>query len=231
MRRWTLAQIRAKIVADLDLSDEVFISASEMTAYINEAIDAAEQEILKIDGDYFATWANFAITQGTSMYDLPTAIYAQKIRGLIYSNGSERYPIRKLREGNKPMDAEDIRAAGSSLRYRYTIVLDEDDGTPQIEFYPAPRETSATAVKIWYDRNSTELSDESDECDLPEAMNFVFAHVKQSCLAKEFLGSPPQFIVDEVKRQRQLLNDALSNRIPDNDDEIEADFSHYEEHS
>ena len=42
---WTWAQVKTKIMNDLDLNEETFIRPSELLEYCNEAIDEAEAEI------------------------------------------------------------------------------------------------------------------------------------------------------------------------------------------
>jgi hypothetical protein len=230
MDLWTLDQIKTKVMDDLDLHEETFISDSELTAYVNEAIDAAEQEIVKIDEDYFLTYEYLALALGVQVIDFPTGIYASKVRGIVYSNGSERYRIRKIRRRAEFEELDEISATGSAEWYRYIIKNDLATGQ-KIVLYPAARETSSSNVKLWHIRNAKKLASGSDACDLPECINFILAHVKQSCWAKEFMGNPPQFAVAETEKQCKLMVETLTEREPDGDNEIEADFSHYNEHN
>jgi hypothetical protein len=71
MRYWTFAEIKAKVESDLGMEDEDFVSADEMLAYGNEAIDEAEAEIHTINEDYFLTMGPISLVSGTDSYDLP----------------------------------------------------------------------------------------------------------------------------------------------------------------
>src|SRR3972149_6519778 len=98
---FTLAQIRTKVQNDLDLLDEDFITVAELDAYINEGIDVAEAEIHTIyemkNQHYFLSVANISLVTGTSYYASPADIYANKIRRLIYDDGSRKYKLRVIK--------------------------------------------------------------------------------------------------------------------------------------
>jgi hypothetical protein len=229
MLRWTLAQIKAKVENDLDLVDELFITPTELTAYINEAIDEAEQEIITLRGDdYFETSVPLTFVQGTSQYAMPATIYANKIRGLIYSSGSIQYEIKRIKNWRKFAEIADINAYGSSIDYQYILRHDSVTANYKIEIYPTPRESGNVAT-LWFIRNANVLSVDADICDLPEAMGFIFAHVKKSCKAKEHGGEAPDPVLKELDRQRELMVSALTEEVVDNHNEVEMDLSHYEE--
>ena len=67
---FTLGQIRTKLKQDLDLEQEQFVTASELTGYINEAIDDAEAIIHGLYRDYFLTQENLSLVNGTKEYAL-----------------------------------------------------------------------------------------------------------------------------------------------------------------
>ncbi len=98
---WTLAEITAKIKRDLDLEAETFVRPVELTDYINEAIDEAEAEIHTLYEDYFLTTAPITLVPNQEEYDLPTDIYAHKIRRMIFNNTSSIYKIRRIQDWRK----------------------------------------------------------------------------------------------------------------------------------
>lgn len=64
--------------------------------------------------------------------------------------------------------------------------------------------------------------------DIPEFTTFVIQWAKVRCISKEFdprTGGE----ADELKRQKKQMVDTLTGRVPDDNDEIEADFTHYYE--
>lgn len=229
--RYTLAQLRSQIQVETDTQDEDFIDDSEINQYINDAIDEAEKEILAINQDYFLTSASLAITQGTSQYPLPATIYAQKVRGLMYSNGSIIYPIPRIRDWKKFEEAAIITQYGSNFqRYKYLIRHDSATADYKLTLYPAALETHATAITIWYLRNANTLSSDSDYCDIPEALQFIKAHVRMRIFAKELGGQIQPEDLAEMERQKKLMIDILTDQTPDNDDDlVELDATSYEE--
>lgn len=231
MQYQTLAQIKTKIKNDLDLNDEQFITPNELLGYINEAIDDIEAEIHTIYEDYFLASANIALVSGTSDYSLPSNIYANKIRGLVYSNGSRIYKIKKLSRSNQFEEMAFINQYISGTEdLQYKIVNASAAAGPVIRFFPTPQETSASAVTIWYIRNANKLSADTDLCDVPEFANYVYQFVKVRCYEKEIHPNLAQAAV-ERDRLRNLMQETLRDMIPDADSEVEKDFSFYEDFS
>jgi hypothetical protein len=219
VRQWTLAELKTKINNDMDTGDEDFVESSELTALVNEAIDEAEAHVHNLYEDYFITEANIALVSGTADYAYPSDIYASKVRDLYYENGATKYeilPIRSLKE------LPNI-SAGDNYRWRN---INTSAGGPKIRFHPTPTETSSTNVTIRYLRNAKQLSATSDTLDIPEAANFIIAYAKMKIAAKE-----PHFLLpalaQEVEQQRRLLIETLTNRVDDENDAIQPDFSFY----
>lgn len=229
---WTKKQIIDKVSADLDLQEESLITASEFQGYLHEAIGDCEAIIHNIDEDYFLRSAPVALQQGVSRATLPVGIYASKIRGMIYRDGTLRYPIRRIRtyQEFETLTELDINpTATEDLSY----ILVNDDATTgvEIEFHPSPAVTAASFVTLWYLREANRPVLDSDVCDIPEFINYIFAHMKRSCMAKEGLGVAPPEAHAMVQTQEDRMKSTLKNRVPDNDTEIQLDLSHYWEHS
>lgn len=219
----TLAQIKTLVKDPLDLNEEVFIDDSELLAYINDGIREAEANICTIYEDYFLTKSTISLVTGTAQYTLPADIYANKIRGFIYDDGSDSYQVSKLR------DFKEIPHLENSWSYQFLITNSATDGI-QINIYPAPRITSSTALTCWYLRNAKQLVDDSDVCDIPEFVSFIVQHAKVRCMEKE--GHP---LLEEARsdweRQRTLMVETLTAMIVDEDNKITMDTSIYEEMS
>ncbi len=226
----TLATIRAKIEQDLDLEEELFIPQNEILGYINEAIDEAEANIHTLYEDYFLTSANLALVNGTSDYALPTNIYANKIRGVQYANGSTIYKIRQLRDNERFESAALINLSQASDFYRYLLLNNSASAGITLRLFPPARETSATNVTIWYLRNANTLSVDADKCDIPEFVNFIYQYVKVRCYEKE--GHPNLGVaLTRLDQQKQLMVETLTSMVPDGDSTIEQDHTYYQEHS
>lgn len=232
MASFTKAQIIDKVELDLDLQEETLITPAEMQGYLHDAIADCEAIIHSIDEDYFLRSRALSVVSGTRRVALPADIYASKIRGMIYNDGSKRYPIKRIRtyqEFETMVELDTNTSSEDELRY----VLVNDDATTdvQIEFHPPPSITSASIITLWYLRDAARPVADSDLCDIPEFINYIYAHMKRACMAKEALGLAPPEAHADVQRQETRMKNTLKNRTPDNDSEIQLDLSHYLEHT
>lgn len=231
MREWTGTELKEKVVNDLDLSNETSIADAEYLGYMNEAIDEAEAEIhrLGVEDEYFLEHAMLSLVSGTSAYAMPANIYANKIRGIVYANGSDIYQVKRIRGRNKFLYVAELDYENSATAaYRYFVNNVTGTGR-RINLVPAARETSALVMKVWFIRNAARISALSDTLDIPEFANFVLSHMKCRLLMKE--GDPRvQLELVNLQNQRKLMIDTLTEMVPDEDSgEIDSDFSHYEE--
>lgn len=223
---WTYSEIRTKVEQDLALEDEVFVEPAELLGYVNEAIDEAEAEIHGLYEDYFLSRATITLVQGTEEYSLPSDIYAHKIRNLIYRNGSEVYQIHRIKDWRKFEEYAVESINQSSTTYQW-FLLNATAGSPKILLSP-PAKQSGAYVTIWYLRNANTLVEDTDICDIPEFINFVLQYTKVRCYEKE--GHPNlQKAMADLEQQRQQMISTLATMTPDAENELEADYSIYEE--
>ena len=227
MKYWTLSALRTKIERELDLEGEVFMQEPEMNEYINDGIDKAESQIHSLYEDYFLTYSPISLVSGTSRYSLPTTIYANKIRKVIYKNNSDVYEVKRLRDKNKLLNYALNRASSNSNpAYEYLLVNDTA-GQPEIIFTPAVNETGSF-IEVWHIRNANRLEVDTDICDIPEFIRYVVQYVKVRCYDKE--GHPHLGIAQqELAELQQDMVSTLSGMVADDDNEIEADYSSYQE--
>lgn len=223
---WTLAQIRQKVKADLDIEGETFIRADEFDNYVNEAIDEAEAEIHAQYDDYFLTRATISLVSNQEEYDLPSDIYAHKIRRITYSNGSSTYTVTRLKDWKKFEKYEVASNYETSNLYQY-FIINESAGSPKILLSPPSRE-DGDYLTVWYLRQANRLEDATDVCDIPEFVNFIFQYVKVRVYEKEGHPNMPA-AVQILEQQRSLMLGVLATMVPDADNIIEEDFSFYEE--
>lgn len=242
MKTWTYSEVKTKIQRDLDLQDETFITADELIDYVNEGIDEAEAEIHKLHEDYFLTSSGITLVNGTASYVMPTSIYANKIRGIVYQNGSRIYEVRRLRGQGKPIAKALMNYNPSSTDdYRYDI---SNDSVPKVVFYPTPQESGAY-MTAWFLRNAARVPHVGDakpvsgtysqaevdafSLDIPEFTSFVIQFAKVRCLEKE--GDPRlDGAVTILQQQRKMMIDTLTQMVPDDDDTVPMDLSFYEDH-
>jgi len=228
MRYWTYAEIKSKVETDLDLQSETFITPEEMLAYCNEAIDETEAEIHTLYEDYFLDSEVVSIVNGTDGYALPSNIYAHKIRDIIYRNGGNIWPLKRIRDWKKIRDYSVWKYYGHGQVTEY-FIKNSIVGEPQFILSPPNLETG-DFLTVWYLRNANRMTDENSVCDIPEFVSFVIVFMKYKCMQKEGHPSTPEIIAD-LEQQRGQMRAVLSGMVADNDTEIEADYSHYREHS
>lgn len=251
MKRWAYEEVRDKVLTDLDIAEEDFIGADEMVGYCNAALDEAEAAIhrLGVEDEYFLADAAVALVSGTSSYAMPSDIYANKIRGLVYDDGTNAYMVKRLRRSNQVLAATlALRASAAQDDYQYSIKNPDPTTGPRLVLSPPSRETSSTVMKLWYIRNmarvpligedigtggapdpATLADQEAAIIEVPEFTNFVIAYMKVECAKK---GDPRiELFRDELAKERRTMIETLTEMVLDDDNEVEADLTHYEEHS
>lgn len=166
---WTMGGMSDKVREDTDLleedPDEQFITLSMMIGYFNEAIDEAEAEIMTIREDYFRTFDYMPIIEGVSEYPMPSNIYLQKLRGLVYANGTVIYPIHRFHTSQKFTGMAFAEQYGASDDYRYDIYNPSPSEGEKMVLFPPSRETAIlppldsqfTPIKRWYIRNANRV--------------------------------------------------------------------------
>lgn len=220
----TYSAIKTKIENDLDLIDETFISETELLGYMNEAINDAQAVIhnLGLEARYFLTQDTLTISNGTSDYSMPTDIYANKIVHIQYTNGSKTYYLRRIREmGEIPFIevAEDYKYQIFNLTAGIVMRL-----------FPTPVESGAFITRYYIRevRALTTSTDASNTCEIPECINFLYQHVKTRCYEKEGNKNLEKAVMD-LKTQHDLMVQTLQEMVPDTNNQILPDFSHYED--
>jgi len=223
---WTWAQIKNKVKADLDLEGEVFIRPDELLGYANEAIDEAEAEIHTLYEDYFMARKTLTIVPGQEEYALPFDIYAQKIRRIVYNDGSSVYTVFRLKDWKKFESYNIAKNFATSDLYQW-FFLNQVAGEPRILLVPQGRD-SGPYLSVWYLRQANRLEEDADICDIPEFYNFIFQYIKVKVYEKE--GHPNMGKAEmDLEKQRSLMNATLAQIAPDAHNEIELDISFYEE--
>lgn len=222
MKIWTWAEIKTEVLKEYDLEDERFITPIELIQYGNKAIDRVEQLIHTIYEDYLLSSSDLVLTAGVSEYALPADIYAHKLVELWYQNGSKRYEIKRIRRKG------DHRRVESTDEYMYRIFNRTEAVGPRIKIYPTPQEDLTVAGGIEYIRNMARILDDTSLIDAPESAPYIIQFIKDKCTNKE-RGTQDAGESGALSREEQLLVETLSNMVPDEDNVMLADFSHYED--
>jgi hypothetical protein len=228
---WTLATLRTKIEDDLDLDIgagvEAFISLTEFAGLVNEAIDRAEQSVHTLYEDYFLTRSVLPLVSGTEEYALPDGIYAHKIRRIVYRNGSTVFEVPRIRDWRKFEKYEASKPHSGGNLYSY-FLLNSVPGEPKLLVVPTPTE-AGNFFQMWYIRGANRLVNDTDKLDIPEAQNFILAYIRMKVFEKE-MNPNLQKAASDVDIEKRQLEETLTAMVPDADNEIEPDYSAYEEH-
>jgi hypothetical protein len=224
---WTYSQIRDKVERDLDLEGENFITPEEMLGYANEAVDEVERQIHNLCEDYFLTRGTITLIQGQEEYALPSDIYAMKVRAIVYRLGNSVWKVERIRDWHKFEQYEVHQTAqGDQIQYGF-FVVNAVAGAPRILLAPTPNE-AGSVLKIWYIRNANTLVNDSDVCDIPEAVNYIMQYMKVRCYEKEMSPNLAKAAAD-LEQEKQTTLATLSQQVVDNSNEIEADFRLYDD--
>lgn len=143
----TYGAIRTFVQQKLDLQEESFITLSEILTYTEEAIRFCEAEIhkLNIEDQYFLAQAPLALVSGKSDYDMPGNIYANKILRVVYSKGSDIFPVKRSRHSGRFENRENLRQYGASSSawiWEYSLYNNDSRSGTKFRLYPTPSESS-----------------------------------------------------------------------------------------
>ena len=198
----TYLDLKTDVERELNLQDEDLVTPAEMLKYANEAIDSAEALIINLNEDYFlAEPFTITLVSGQSGYSLPSDIYAQKIRAIIYNNGNKIYRI------SKASSFEDFINLQVNADFKYIVTNSYTNGV-KLVFGPTPQEAGAF-ITVYYLRNAQTLVNDTDVIDLPEAYNYILQYVKDKCINKERFtpdAGPSPALVEEQKKLLTTLH-------------------------
>lgn len=229
---WSFYDADAKIRRDMDLIDDPAVAEQEMIEYFNDAIREAEANIhgLGFEDDYFLTSEPLNLSSGVDTYALPSNIYANKIRGLIYSEGLSRtYELRPYKRFGKFSNITiDSLTPGDGYGYMYYIKNDTALAQPDVIIVPAPTQ-SGQLITTWYIRSANRIKQVNDIIDIPEFITFIFAHVKKSILLKKKEFTPDE--MNEYNTAKLLMLSTLRQQTADDNDDVAMDISFYKEHA
>lgn len=253
----TYGQILDKVQADLELVNESFLTDDEYVGLCNAAVQDAYAEIEKLglEDEYFTSDIPINLVVGQAEYQLPADMYANKIRAVIYNNGSQIYEIRKVRRYNKAVEIARVNAYAADAYYRYDLKNRNAAVGPVLILTPPSREVYLAAdgvagkmvgtvtpqslaymnyirelVKIPLVSTGSLAASRATLVDIPEFYNFVFAEFKYQVAIK---AHDPELEVykGESDKYRMQMIVTLTGQVEDDATEVLPDMSHYREHS
>ncbi len=243
MRLPTYNELETKVRADLDLQDsDNFIGQDEFAGYMNEAIDSAEALIMTTCEDYFITSTPLTLVQGADSITLPTDIYAQKIRELIYKNGDRIYPLEELRDPQMFYRKAVLDRQATALEEYCYFLKSATAGVQDTLMLTPPAQESGAFLEMWYIRNAnriplqaapdsaTRAAQLATVIDIPEWRLYLEQYCKMRCYEKMENAAKHENAEAKVLKMAEFLVINLKDRKQNNKNEIPPDISHYVEH-
>jgi len=227
----TYDQLLSEINFELDLGGETFVDPNEMMDYVNKAVNEAAAHIHKLNAadHYFETYAPLTLVQNQAEYSLPTDIYGDKVKKVVYSENQSRiFEINRMKREHRHVDSAVIDTnLGSTVLYQYMLINRSPEEGTKLHLYPTAQ-INGPYVTIWYIREPKKVTDGTSLVDVPEFYYFITQYVKWKVYSKE---THPNTTMEyqELERVRALMIQTLEDRVPDEDNKIEMDLSFYEE--
>jgi len=225
----TLKQIRDQVIEDLDLDEETFVSETDLNRWINDAITLAEAEIHTLYQDYFLSEAVITAVAGQASYDFPSDIYANMIRKIVYRAGDgdniETHEVKRVRNLMEAKEEDLYNTTSSSAILRWSPINDAATGRKIRVF---PKRSRDGFFDVFYIRNAKVLVLDDDVCDIDEFEIYIMQHAKTEAYLKD--GDPrtaDSKALEESYQAKMILT--LAEMVPDNNNEIDMDFTHYED--
>ena len=229
----TKLQVETKIKKDMDLEEEEFVQASELTEYLNDGIEIIEAHIntMGLQDDYFLTKTTLDLVSGTADYALPSNLYAHKIKEVVYSNGATIYRITPIRKSATREQIEHLNRFSTTEYYQYRVRSDSSSES-YFELIPASRETVTGAVKIEYYRDLARVSADADLVEVPGvSLQWLYQYVKTMIYEKEG-HALLDFSVNKLQALEKLMLETLRGQLADSSLSLmEVDKSIYEDMS
>lgn len=233
----TFAELKQQVIDDLDLQDEIFVTTNDLYRWMNDAIESAEAQIHTLYEDYFLSRTEYSISSGEYLLDYPSDIYASKVRKMLYKEGNNApntasHEIK--RETNLiAAEARDIYESGSSTPALTWIGVNTSSEGRKVRLFPKVSRNGIivmyyirNAKKVIYDSLTDTWINEDEVCDIDEFERFVVQSVKTQVYLKDgdVRAEDSKGLEEQLKKD---MIESLSNRVPDNNDEIVMDMSHY----
>ena len=220
MQNLTWKEIRAIIQRKHGIEADDSFTEPELIEICNEGINKVESRIINLQADYFLTFDTIDVVAGQTQYDLPSDIYASKIRRMFYQ--PDGHTERKLYR------AKNLDNMVDKYKMKY-IVLNSATGR-KITLNNTPEKDGV--ITIYYTRNAnrfTEAGGENQVCDIPEYIDAVIAWMSYRIEWKD--KSPTtQLTLAEYNNIINELTETLAVAYNDEDHSIEPDLDFHNDH-
>lgn len=232
MEYLTWGQIKAEVQKDHGIEGDPDYDEQELINLANRSINIVEARLMSLQQDYFISTAEVPVTNGVTEYDLPSDIYASKIRRVFWDQ--EGYNVKRLYRATNidEMEVQNNYYGYYTTEYkrklRYMII----NTSPTNRKIRLSYSDSDATLKVYYTRNAnrfTVTGGDTQVCDIPEFSDAVIAYMKYLIELKD--KSPT---TESTKRDfdeiMQLMVTNMSTAVNDEDTMINPDTEIYDDH-
>jgi hypothetical protein len=228
----TFGDLKTQLEMELDTEDETFVVDAEVQGYFNTAVTLCESQIVKLGlrEKYLQKEAFISTVQGQQDYAIPADIVVNKIRNIIYRNGPIIYKVRPNR-GEASYETEDIYAIYPANEY-YHYSMYKSGELNIFRITPRALNSVANAFRFVYFGKLNRYVSDMTNCDVPDiCYEYILSYVRYRIYGKETHINTAGERADMVALQT-LMTETMQNQVADPEmDEMDRDFSHYEEFS
>lgn len=183
----------------------------------------------------------FGLVSGVSKYALPTNIYANKIRELVFNDGDLIYEMKPYSPRKKQWKVAYMNQYyfDDNRVFWYQLVNDSvyDPANPyttniQIEMIPVPK-ISGDYVTVHYLREAQKIpyvNNGNTQIDIPEFYDYIKYEMMARCAFKTMNPKYDTLVTWSNDAKLRMIQ-TLSQRKEDGAPRIDPDFSFYEEHA
>lgn len=228
----TFGDLKTQLEKEMDTEEEDFIQTEEVQNYFNSAVTLCESEIIKLGlrEQYLLKEHYIDAVAGTSDYDLPADIVANKVRKVVYRNEATIFTVPPLR-GEAGPETEDLaRINPASENYEFEIIKVGENNVFRIT--PRASLSVTSAFRMLYFAKLNRFDDDATNCDVPDiCYEYILSYVRYRIYMKE-RHSNTQAERQDMLALLILMRETLQNQVADPDmDLLDMDLTHYEEYN
>lgn len=250
----TLNDLINDVKDDMDINEGTSnvltsISDADIARWIAKGVRSAERVIHGLYEDYFLSKTTIAITANTTEYSYPSDVYANKIRKIVFDNGSEAHEVKRTKDILSSQVNDILVNSWSNPILTWTpintsVSLVGVQKTTGRKIKLFPKEGRTGTLHVWYIRNANKLYDPAtddldgdvsptallNECDIDEFEDYIVQYAKVAALLrdKDPTAADEKMILDELE---EAMRSTLSDMAPDQNNELLADTSLYCDHT
>jgi hypothetical protein len=205
---------------DIDIDQGEVVSDTQFKRAVNRYTRECALHIYPMNQDYYRTTDIVSLVDATSEYAMPTGIFANKIRYVQFDDSSVDYEVFRIK-------LEEIPNVETTDDFQYDIINKISGGT-KYKVYPTPTANDSTSMTRHFIRAINEVSGDASVIDLPDTT--LLYHLCKIFLMRK-KGDPMLAMeIQQTPYYQRLYHTNLEVMLPNWNEQMDPDLSHYEEH-